>query len=280
MRISSIITGITLSVLSLTAVAQNVSGFTDTQDGTFTVRAPDGTLVVADAASERIYISDINGSMAELTFAQAIDAGEPDPSRRSALLAAIRAGLVDPLAEGAFAIPVQPYQPEPNPCPDNGANPGGGEIECQLQGAGSITTQQGGGAEGELPKPTDLETITVTAMRPEVIVNTGGGVFYSRGVMGEYDNPGGYVPYQQYWADDYNRWKKNRSMACDAAQVQSFMVAGSVLLAGASCTGAAASGGVAGAACGGAVVVLMGSWAQMMASQQTCVSAYPGPGNW
>lgn len=270
------------ALLSASVSAQSISGFTDTQDGTFSLRTADGTFVVADAISERIYISDPSGVVLEVTFAQAIANAEPDPSQRPALLAAIKAGLVNPLVEGAFALPVAPYLPEPNPCPDNGANPGGGEVECQLDLSGKMvgTTRSSGGSGDELPKPTDLETIIVTAMRPEIIENTNGGVFYSRGVLGNYDNPGGYVTYQQYWADDYNRWKRNRSAACDAAQVQSFMVAGSILLTGGACAGAAGSGGLAAAACGGVVVVLMASWGQMMASQQACTTAYPGPGNW
>lgn len=282
MRLLAFAGVVLVSALSFSANAQNISGFTDTEDGTFSVRTPDGTLVVADADSEMIYISNLAGMVAELTFEQALATAEPDPSQRVALLAAIRAGLVDPLAEGAFALPVGSYQPEPNPCPENGANPGGWESECQLDdsGNGSGTTQSDGGSGDELPKPTDMDSITVTGMRPEIIENTNGGVFYSRGVMGNYDNPGGYVPYQQYWADDYNKWKKNRSAACNAAQLQSFAVAGSILLLGGTCTGAAATGGLAGAACGGAAVVLMASWAQMMASQQVCASAYPGPGNW
>lgn len=262
--------------LSPAASAQLISGHSDPQGGTFSVRTPDGTLVVADAISQKVYISAINGASSEITFQQAIETAEPDPSKRQAMLAAITSGFTSSTSAGAFAFPVE--GPQPNPCPNNGSNPGGWEEECEFGVMGTFLNSMMSGDGDPLPKPTDLDGITVTGMRPEIL--TGAGVFYFSDNAGNYNNPGGSVSYQRYYADDYNRWKKNRSAACEAAHIQSFVVAGMVAGSVGACGAAAASGGLAAFACGGMIVGTMASFAQMHTLSQVCASEYPGPGNW
>lgn len=170
---------------------QFAGGVFNPSNGTFQIRMQDGTLVVADRVTERIFITDRTGQMAEMTFEQAAATYEPDPAKRAALLSSLRSSMRDPQMGGALAFPVDPYRNEPNPCPDNGGLPGGGETECNIgQGQpGFISTMSDDG--DSLPKPTDLDTMTVTGMRPEVLTHSGGAALYYSGSLGNYSNPGG-----------------------------------------------------------------------------------------
>ncbi len=264
------------------AKAQLISGYTDQSNGTFRIRTSDGTLIVADPQSERIYISDVNGALHEVTFEQAISNAEPDPASRAALRDSFWAGLTNPELAGAFAIPIQSvdyfHQPN-NPC-DYGANPGGFEQECTIDsGGGGVAMTQGGeeGGDSSLAKPVDLET--VTALRPHLIENTGGASFYSRSSLGNYNNEGGYLEYQEYYTDNFNSWSRNRSAACTMAAISAVATAAAGVATGLSCLGIAA-GGVTAGVCAAGVVATVALWAQYSISVNTCMSDYPGPGNW
>jgi hypothetical protein len=259
--------------------AQLSSGHFNPQEGTFTFSAPDGALIVAHAATQRMYLSAPNGGLSEISFQEAVAHAEPDPMKRPAMLAAMNNALADPDSAGAFALPWSSggFEPEPPPCAGNGANPGGWESECTLQGlrGGGLRAQSGSG--DELPEPTTLPRMEVLGMRPNLV---SGGVFYFQDTVGNYANTDGNISYQEFYAYDFNRWQASRSAACEAAKVQSLLVAGTLLATAASCGAAAASGGLAAAGCGGMIVVSMISWGQMSALNKTCASGYPGPGNW
>jgi drug/metabolite transporter superfamily protein YnfA len=169
------------------------------------------------------------------------------------------------------------------PCPDNGANPGGWETECNLGGfSGRGLRAQNEGDGGGLDEPTDLPGIQVYGMRPNYF--PAGGSFYINDSLGNYENIDGNALYAEFFAYDFNRWQKHRSAACDAARLQSFLVAGSIASAAGTClvaiAAAAPTAGFALAACGGALVVTGVAWAQMVESNKTCASGYPGAGNW
>jgi hypothetical protein len=270
-----------LLLLANAAHAQLASGHLSSQDGTLTLRTPDGALFVADLSTQRIYASTPNGTLSEITFEDAVAAAEPDPANRPALLAAFNSVLGSQNSNGAFALPI--LAPAYPPCTDNGANPGGWEEECQLEGLrGHHSTLQSENNGPELDEPTDLPGVEVLGMRPNYFPS--GGSFYVADSLGNYQNVDGNVSYSELFAYDFHRWNKNRSAACDAAQTQSFIVGGSITGTVGTCAIAvAASGPTAGfafMACGGALVVTGAAWGQMLELNKTCVSEYPGPNNW
>lgn len=275
---------ISTAILAISAVIpahanaqQFSSGFINPQDETFSIRTQDGTLVVADGKTQTIYISNEFGAITELTFEQAAASVEADPTKRFELLRDTRNAIKDPMNLAAFAFPVDPTSN--NPCDDHAPSPIGEDRECVIDSGSNFNSASSQGAD-ELPEPDVLDTVYVVAMRPERLVGSGGAVFYYGGAIGNYNNPGGNVSFQRYYADDYRRWTNQRSAACDAAHVQSFVVAGAVALTAVTCTGAAASGGLAAFACGGAAVGTMAAIGQMVTLSKTCSSNYPGPGNW
>lgn len=241
------------------------------------------TLIVADPQSQRIYISGENGAVHEVTFEEAISNAEPDPANRAALRESFWAGLTNPELAGAFAIPLRSvdyFHVPNNPC-DYGSNPAGWEEECTIGAQGRAVMQSGDG-EGALEKPVDLETVTVTALRPHVIENTGGAAFYSVSDVGNYDHVGvggGYVDYQRYYTDNFNSWNKNRSSACTSAVIRGVSTVAAGVAAGVACL-AIPAGGVTSVACAAGIVGTVALWAEYSMSVNTCMSNYPGPGNW
>ncbi|MBB3344171.1 hypothetical protein [Luteimonas sp. RC10] len=284
MRLSIFVLFFSVFCFSSAANAQFISGYTDQADGTFRIRAQDGTLIVADPHSRRIYISGTDGSMSEVTFDQAIGHAEPNPAARESLRESFWRGLTTPEFAGAFAIPVKSLEYFPqsnNPC-DAGSNPGGWEEECNFNpdGGFGVVIQSGGEDDSSLEKPVDMET--VHALRPHLITNTGGGSFYSSGFLGNYENVGaggGYLEYQEYYANDFNAWSRNRSDACNRASLMGVAAVAAGVGAGMVCLTSPVVG-VTALACAAGIVGTIALYAEYSSAAHTCMSSYPGPGNW
>lgn len=283
MRLSNFILLFSILFFSSAANAQLISGFTDQGDGTFRVRTQAGTLIVADPQSERIFISDAHGGLHEVPFEQAIQQAEPNIANRDLLRSSFWDGLTKPELSGAFAIPVKSLEYFPqsnNPC-DYGSNPGGWEQECTFDPEGGLGFVLQSEGEGDsLEKPVEMET--VHALRPNIITNTGGGSFYSSGYLGSYniaDSGGDYLSYQEYYANDFNSWSRNRSAACNNAALAGVSAVAAGVGAALACP-AAVAGGLTAVGCAAAIVGLVALYASYSSAANTCMSSYPGPGNW
>lgn len=238
------------------------------------MKLEDGTVLAVDGVSRRFYRADPLGTTFELSFEEVAAHAEPDPVKRAALISKLEADLANPVNAGYLetGLPLgAPGAPEPSHPVDN-CNP-----VCEVQSnAGSVS-------DGGI---TDLDAVPVIGKRP---VRVTGGVFWTGGYLGAYDGgrAGGGVAYQQYWADDYERFKRERQAACSAATADSLsfgaILALNVLTCGAAVAGVPAGGAgpaLLGAACFAESILTVRAWVDMRESDAKCAATYHGPGTW
>lgn len=256
---------------------------TDPADKLFRLVAPDGTMVAADGETNRFFIETPGGESFEITFDQALAAAEPDPSKRDRLESDFEAALADAeLANYSYVHELELSPPVP-------CQPPPGKIFCEIQPysvPGVNQLASGAFSEEEDDEDvTDLDRVTVTARRPQIMTigGAGGAGFWSGGII--YGNPykGGSNKardYQQCWAEDYDDFKRSQGEACFNANAAAATGVGALLTAGELCLATAVTaggGGVGAVGCAGAAIVYVVSLVTTFHYERQCLAEYTEP---
>ncbi len=269
------------------AVAQTAELQLKSSDQVMMFKAFDGTMVVLDSVSERIYIETVDGTSYEVPLEAALAEAQSNANVRDTWRDMIDAGLAD----SALDSYVYFVQPPPVFCDP-------ATHFCEITPFSGFTPRQDLFSEAwdddEPPEqeepPFDLDGITVVADFPGCAPRGGAPDMwswcYSSGSPAPFTNPGGSVSYQEYIRDDYEEFKNEREDACfDAKLAMAGMLSSSVVAAD-TCTaafiGTAATGGgaapVAGLVCGASLVALTVSSIQHARANNQCAAGYEGPG--
>lgn len=256
----------------------------------FMFKLSDNNIIAVDGVSRRFYRTDPAGNKVEMSFDEVIAHAEPDPAKRPALMAQFEAALASSISAGYWesASSLQGPMPEPEPC-----NP---VCEFSRASADGPVMQSYATTGGDEP-PTDLDGVTVIGRRPSEVPLIGGGggdgMFWSNN-LGAYNqndafgggSSGDPVTYQQYWADDYKRFQREKLAACEAATVNAYAFGATMALTIITCGGAIAlspAGGagpaILGAACFAESILTVKAWGDLSQADKQCSATYLGPGS-
>jgi len=276
------VASVILFLASAGAFAQDglVRASTNPFEGQFRIEVNDGTVVVADHASETWYISKQSGQIFEVSFADAIAHNEISPAKRQEMLNEFKAMLSDTgtlitVAPRRVATDATFWRKEIEMC---------GDVICISPDDASFDTGLSKSPDNALAcapptcDPSNQFPCNFGPCSPYPWPDNRWTFYSGWGAGWGSDQGGGSTVQQQILEQDRRMWERDREGACsEKGEVAAETSAIGVITVG-SCLAAKTGVGALGCAAG-AVVYGLGLHKIDNLNRQ-CQASYPGYGNW
>lgn len=232
-----------LSGLFFSATASAQSGILRTStnpfSGQFLVEFSDGTIVIADDSTQRLFVSKPDGAVGEASFVEALASAESDPGIRTVLLQELQSSLrdVEHLATAVESLRTatdDTYWPRVEWCGDvicieqNATAPNAIKTRDFSPEAYSVDFSTTGAKAcnhylcPELPWPCDMGPCS-----PNRMPTPSGGFLYSgHGAGWGQDEGGGMIGHQELVAYDKEQFERQRVAACNKKNLEAVETSG------------------------------------------------------